>query len=249
VWHGGSAASAPADRGWFPDIRTLRWPAALLAVGTVVLLVAGNLASSALADQARLAAGLIGLAVLALNTIGFPLVGVVASKRWGSGRVARDLGLHFRPVDLVLGIGGAVAMFTTVVVSGVILQAIRVPQTSNLDEYGTHPSAALIVFLLVLAGVIAPVVEEILFRGVLLRALTDRWSIPMAVVGQGAIFGCAHLLWDGGWGNVGLIVPLAFVGMLLGFLARWTGRLGTSMVAHCAFNVAQVLLYATIGSH
>ena len=49
-------------------------------------------------------------------------------------------------------VGGAVAMFLTVVISGLILQALGVPQTSNLDQYGDKPSALLIVFLFVLAS-------------------------------------------------------------------------------------------------
>jgi membrane protease YdiL (CAAX protease family) len=247
VWNEPPPAD-PADAPWFPDIRTLRRPAAVLAAVMVALLVAGNLATVALVDTARIAAALLGLAVLALTSIGFPLAGVIASKQWGSGHIRRDLGFRFRPIDLALGLGGAVAMFLTVVISGLILQAVGVPQTSNLDQYGDKPSALLIVFLFVLAGVLAPLTEEILFRGVLMRGLTDRSTIPLAIIGQGVLFGSAHVMFDGGWGNIGLIIPLALVGCVLGFLARWTGRLGTTITAHCIFNVTQLLLFFVIGT-
>jgi membrane protease YdiL (CAAX protease family) len=255
VWGQGAAPAGPytpydlaleAQPAWFPDIRTLRLPSAGLAGLLVALLVVGNLASGALLDSARMAAALIALAVFAVNLVGFPLAAVVASKRWGSGRVAHDVGLRFRPIDLALGLGGAVALFVTVIASGLLLEAIGVPQTSNLDQYGKHPSATLIVFLVVLAGVVAPLTEELLFRGVLLRGLTDRLPIAGAIVVQGLVFGCAHLLWDGGWGNVGLIIPLALVGCVLGFLARWTGRVSAGMVAHCLFNMAQLALYVNL---
>ena len=55
-------------------------------------------------------------------------------------------------------------------------------------------------------------------------------------------------MWDGGWGNVGLVIPLALVGGVLGLLARWTGRLGTVICAHCIFNVTQLILFISLGT-
>jgi hypothetical protein len=248
VWHDGPAAPDPADRPWFPDIRTLRRPAAVLATAMVAVLIAGNLTAVALVDAAPIAAALIILFVFVCSAVGFPLAGVIASKRWGSGRVRRDLGLRMRPVDLPLGLLGAIAMFLTVAITGIVLHALDVPQASNLDRHGDDRSLGLMIFLFVLAGVVAPLTEEILFRGVLMRGLTDRLSIPTAIVGQGVVFGAAHVLWDGGWGNVGLVIPLALAGVVLGLFARWTGRLGTSITAHCLFNVAQLVLFFALGT-
>lgn len=242
-WEAYAPDGQPVDgRRWFPDMRTLRWPAAVLATVLVVLTVAGNFAVAGFQDDAPLAAGLVGLVVLGVSVVGFPLSGLVASRAWGSRRFRADVGLRFRPIDLALGLGGAVAMFVTLVAVGLLLQALGVPQASNLEPYEDVLTGPVIVLLLVLAGVLAPIGEELLFRGVLLRGLMDRWTGAVAVVAQGVLFGFAHVLFDGGWGNVGLVIPLAMLGLILGFLARATGRLGAGMIAHSLFNVSQILL-------
>lgn len=234
------------DRRWFPDIATLRRPAALLAVALVALTVGGNFAVTAMSANREALAGALGLVILALGVVGYPVAAVLASRRWGSGRVGIDLGARFRAIDLAIAPGAAVTCFGVVVACGVAFQALGVPQTSNLEDFEGHLSGPVLVFLVVLSGLLAPITEELLFRGVLLRSLATRWGPGTAVVAQGIVFGAAHLLLDGGWGNVGLVVPLAGVGIVLGFVARATGRLGPTMLAHSLYNLVQVaILVAT----
>ncbi len=228
--------------GRFPEIATLRPPAAALAVLLVAATVAGNFVVTAASSDARLIAGVVGLLVLALGVVGYPIAGVVASKRWGSGNVGADLGLRFRAADLGLGPAAAVVMFGVVIAVGLIVRALGVPQTSNLQNVEGHLRGPVLVFLIVLSGVLAPVTEELLFRGVLMRGLAARWGAGVAVLGQGVVFGLAHVLFDGGWGNVGLVLPLTGVGIVLGFVARTTGRLGAGMIAHSVYNLGQIAL-------
>lgn len=243
---GWSESTLEAAPRWFPRIDTLGPRATILATALVVMSVLGNFVVTAASDASQAVAAVMGLAVLAMSVVGFPLAAVVASKWWGSGRVSADLGLKFRPVDIALGVAGVVVMFGVVIAMSVLLQALGVPQASNLEGFEDNLTAPIIVFLVVLAGVLAPITEELLFRGVLMRGLAARWSPTVAVIGQGVVFGLAHLMLDGGWGNVGLVLPLTGLGIVLGWLARATGRLGPGMLAHALYNLAQVaLLVAT----
>jgi membrane protease YdiL (CAAX protease family) len=94
----------------------------------------------------------------------------------------------------------------------------------------------------------APVLEELFFRGVLLRALqvlcrtrVAALGVAIAVVVDGALFGMAHL----GSGDLWAQLPgLAAVGVVLATLAVKTGRLGPSIVTHASFNAVVVLFYS-----
>lgn len=109
-------------------------------------------------------------------------------------------------------------------------------------------SGWLLVVPAILTIVGAPLIEELFFRGVLLRALLElcRTSAPVlgtavAIVVDGALFGLAHL----GSGDLWEQLPgLAAVGVVLAALAVKTGRLGPSIVTHASFNAVVVLWYA-----
>jgi hypothetical protein len=237
-----------APQGWFPDISTLRSPAAVFGIGLVGILLAGNFAVTATKHN-DLVSGVIALVALAFYAVGLPLGAWYASRTWGSGHFVADLGFRFKPIDIVLGIAGAVTMLITSIVVGLLIRGIGVPERSNVKDFvPSHFSAAVLVILVVQAGILAPFVEELLFRGVVFRGLSAKLNIVGALAVQALIFGVAHVSLDGGWGNVGLAIALACVGAELGYLARSTGRLGAGMIAHGLFNTTQIVLLFVLGT-
>ena len=234
---------APATAtGWFPDVASLRWPAAILAIAVVVTNIVGNSITAEMGSASALRT-LLGLGLLVLYAVGFPLTAWYCSRRWGSGRLSDDLGLRATWADVPLGFGGAIGLTVIVIVMGIVVRALGLPAGSNLtglEKSGRN--GALFLVLGVVAGVIAPVVEELLFRGVMLRGLRSKLAWPASVAAQAAVFGSAHFLVGLGWGNVGLIVVLGSVGVGLGLLARATGRLAAGMIAHSLFNIGQLTL-------
>jgi membrane protease YdiL (CAAX protease family) len=84
-------------------------------------------------------------------------------------------------------------------------------------------------------GVVAPVVEELLFRGVILDGLQIRYSLRTAVVVSSLLFGVTHIL------------PHAAVNaFLLGFFFAWiklkTGSLRLCILAHSLYNSIPLIL-------
>ncbi|HJV09715.1 MAG TPA: CPBP family intramembrane glutamic endopeptidase, partial [Acidimicrobiales bacterium] len=90
----------------------------------------------------------------------------------------------------------------------------------------------------------APLVEELFFRGLLLRSLQRRMGNVPAIALSAVAFGIAHgsaLPVDA---VVLVMISLTVFGAILATLAIRTGRLGPSIVAHAVFNLF-TLLYLT----
>lgn len=104
---------------------------------------------------------------------------------------------------------------------------------------GTHPIVPFLVEnsdntvlfrVIFLAVVVAPLIEELMFRGIFYSWLRTKLSAPAAIIISALIFASVHPQ-----GAVGLL-PLTYIGCVLAFLREWRGNLLSSMVAHACFN-------------
>jgi membrane protease YdiL (CAAX protease family) len=227
-------------------------------VGQLVALVVVSIVAAVLGhagELARLQARAVQPAWLVVSEllglwVGFVGAAVAASRWRGTGRVGRDLGLAVRPIDLVVGpLVGLASQFVLVPLLYLPLQPLIPHLDRRLQQPATHltggfPGATLAVIAF-LTVVVVPVVEELLFRGVVLRALlrlfgpVGRVAGPvLAVAGTGVLFGLAHA-------ESLELLGLAAFGMVLSWLAYRTGRLGPGMLAHGAFNLVAVVTTAT----
>jgi uncharacterized protein len=160
-----------------------------------------------------------------------------ASRRWGTGRFRADVGLSARWVDTGWGPVTWLACLFTQLVVGVLVVALKIPFTSNIRNVSEiHADRGYVVSLLVLAVVAAPIAEEIVFRGVVLRGLLSRNSVVVAIGLQGLLFGMAHFDPVRGTGNIGLILVLSSVGCVLGGAAFLIRRIAPTMIAHAILN-------------
>jgi uncharacterized protein len=159
------------------------------------------------------------------------------SRRWGTGRFAADVGLRFRAVDLGWGPVTWLACVGAQVAVGTVIIALDIPFTSNTtDVSDLRATRGYVVSMLILAVIVAPIVEEIAFRGVVLRGLLSVCHPAVAVGVQGAVFGAAHYDPARGAGNIGLVMVLAGVGVVLGGAAFLIRRITPSMIAHAILN-------------
>ena len=107
---------------------------------------------------------------------------------------------------------------------------------------GHNPTWGMIA-IVAFVGLGAPIIEELLFRGTLLPAITGivgerataltRGLLPAAVTG--VIFGLAH-------GELVQLAGLALVGTLLGFLVQRTQRIWPAILTHAGFNLIAILV-------
>lgn len=87
----------------------------------------------------------------------------------------------------------------------------------------------------VLAVVLAPVLEEMFFRGIMYPALKQSGHPRAAVWGTSLFFAFSHA-------NVMTFVPLTVLALMLIWLYEKTGNLLSCIVAHATFNLVNFLL-------
>ena len=98
-------------------------------------------------------------------------------------------------------------------------------------------SAAGIVLFTLLAVVMAPLAEEVFFRGFVFRGFAASWGFLGGAAVSAAVFSAAHL-------QLTLFVPLLALGFGLAWAYRRTGSLWTPITIHAIFNGISVLAWA-----
>lgn len=173
-------------------------------------------------------------------------LGAVVLAGLKGGGVESDFGLAFRPVDVPVGlvVGVAVQLLVLPLMYWPILHLtgrtgddLSAPARSLADK-AQDPLGWVLLALIVVVG--APVVEELFFRGLLLRSLQKRGlSDAGACIASAAAFAAIHL-------QALQFVGLFTIGLVLAVMAVRTGRLGMSICTHAAFNATSVVvLYLT----
>jgi membrane protease YdiL (CAAX protease family) len=167
-----------------------------------------------------------------------------ASQQSGTGEPVADYRISFRAVDLIGVPIGALAQLVLLPVLYLPLTELwpdtftdeRLRETAeNLVDRADGYEVALLV-LMVCIG--APLVEEIVYRGMIQGSLVARLDDTVGLVLAAVFFAVIHFR------------PIEYpgliaTGLVLGACMVVTGRIGMSIVAHVAFNVTGLLLVAS----
>jgi len=170
----------------------------------------------------------------------------VASRK-GAGRLSSDFGLRFRWSDLGVGLLVALAVQLLVLpgIAFLLRPLLGEPEVSGpVEDLLDKAQGLAFVVLLLSVCVGAPLVEELFFRGLLLRSLQRRVAAGLAVAASATAFGLSHASSLPAEAVILVIVSLTVFGAILALLAIRTGRLGASIVTHAVFNLF-TLLYLT----
>jgi membrane protease YdiL (CAAX protease family) len=184
--------------------------------------------------------------------IGFIGAPWLASRTQGTHHFFRDLGVRFRLIDLVgiaIGVGGQI-----------LVAIMYAPFQHDIKNFngpsqrltGASHGAGFVV-IAIATVLLAPAMEELFFRGLLLKALVRLFTklgavggarvagVILAVIVDGLLFGLAHGEWI-------QLAGLATFGAILAAVSYRTGRLGMNMVAHASFNLVAIIAIAANGS-
>ena len=182
---------------------------------------------------------------LALQNAGH-LLGVWAVTRRRNASLSQ-IGLEVEPSDgifLFLGAGLQIG-----------LSLLIVPIVERLDFEGSaqeitdsitpNASAAAQIILVLLVALVAPVTEELMFRGVLYQLLEQRRNFRVAVFGSALVFSSFHII---GLSTENFLLAalitlpqLFIVGAVLANASRRRGRLGPAVFIHAGFNLVAIL--------
>lgn len=205
-------------------------------VGTLILASASNLATLSIIGLVVVGSGAVRWRDLVFATPAASPSTLPAPERRGG--LAGDL---FWGIALALPILGAAGLFATLVLDSTGLSApVVLPPTVDF--------AGLVANILT-AGLIAPIGEELLYRGVIAQAWARQSSPRRAILFSAIVFAFAHTLTVGGSsvGDAASVAAVAFVVRLpLGIALGWLWIRRRSLVApialHAAYNLVIVAL-------
>jgi len=160
------------------------------------------------------------------KVIGFP------RRIWPEVRAGTGFGALLYPV-MVFGVG---------IVVSLLLQAITGRSVSSPRQLPAHLSAAGVAISIAYGAVIAPIHEELFFRGILFRSLADRYGFATGAGGSGLAFGLIHYIPGPWYDSVLLMSVIVFTGVALAWFYERRGNIVASMVAHATFNVIGLTL-------
>ncbi|RIK09432.1 MAG: hypothetical protein DCC49_06170 [Acidobacteria bacterium] len=206
--------------------------ASTMAAGLVAVVVGSAAPAAEGVAPAISAAGLAGQTTFTIVVIGLVLLWVRITRSPGEiwlqkpkGRVSRAI-----LIGIVAGIGLQVAVIALIFTVGRLVPSFDTSQISGTIEktIGDAPLLPKLALALI-AGIMAPVSEELLYRGMLFAAVSRRTGRVVGLILSSALFGLAHL-------NLYSFILLFAVGIVLTLLVMRTESLVSSIAAHIAFN-------------
>ncbi len=236
---------APTEPRWgIPDIVL----GLLFIIAAVVIATGLGLAIGGLDTMDDLAngdlSGTDAIIFLALTTFGqsgaMGLWPVIVS-RWKGHSIAYDFGWRFQPIDIAYGLGiGGLMLFLAAVVSFLVSSLVGLDpgadESTNTQIISDAADGPAFVIIFVAAVVLAPIVEELFFRGLCLRAIEKRFGTVAGVLGSTFLFTLPHFTNPSLAGTAVLFAAIGTVGLVLAILTVKTGRLGAAVIAHAVFN-------------
>lgn len=150
-----------------------------------------------------------------------------------------QFGLRPAPLRFAAGIAfiGIASFYIFALVYGAIVQE-KNPQ-KIVNDLGADRSTLLLVLGALVVIVVAPVCEEIFFRGIVFRVLRMRMGFWLAAAIDGVLFGLVH--------GVNVVLPiLIFLGIVLCWVFERTGTLFATIAIHALNNT---LAYGAATNH
>ena len=207
-------------------------------LGTLALAAASNLATVLIVGLVVVGSGAVRWRDLILATPAASPKTLPPPDRRGG--LTGDL---FWGVALALPILAAAGLFATLVMNGTGLSApVVLPPTSNAVDLAAN---------VLTAGLIAPIGEELLYRGVIAQAWARQSSARRAILFSAIVFAFAHTLTVGGTsvGDAASVAAVAFavrlpLGIALGWLWIRRRSLVATIALHASYNLAIVAVVA-----
>ncbi len=166
---------------------------------------------------------------LTLPWLAYVLYPAMATKYKGNG-LRIDLGLSITPAQVRLGIVGGLCSLAAAALAGLLSTKLFGPITSAAGDAGLNEHGLVAITFAVLVMTAGPLVEEIVFRGLLLGSLLKREMAPtLALIVSAGIFSLAHF-------EPKRLLILFAAGLVMGEVRRRTGSTAASTITHIVNN-------------
>jgi membrane protease YdiL (CAAX protease family) len=165
---------------------------------------------------------------------------IYVSRTKGRGSLHADFGFVVHARD-VWALFAGLALSILLAIMSVPLVSLAHNQHQDIVNQLQNSGRATQIVIAIAAGLVAPVFEELMFRGLLLRALRRRFMPEVAIGVSALVFALAHPLLDPHLGTFALVPALFALGAISGIVATWTGELSVSIALHIGFNLLTVV--------
>jgi membrane protease YdiL (CAAX protease family) len=226
-----------------------------LALGAVIsVLVLNALITLPIAPLLHLERGFTaGTFVIAALSTEIPMLLFVYVRLVMPGAVSwTDLGLRPLPWDYVvrMGLGAGLTGVIIIDIIGTLLSQVGL-RPNQLDQFDFVLSESPFVFALLLIpfGVLAPVIEELFFRGFMFGLYRRRQPLWVAYLVSSVLFTLPHLnpANMNAQQMAGLSIGIVLLAMLLAWLYQRTGSLYPGILAHAVNNATGLILFYAVG--
>jgi membrane protease YdiL (CAAX protease family) len=171
----------------------------------------------------------------------FVVAMTLASQKDGSGHFVNDYQARFKPLD---ALGLPIGVLSQLVIVPLVYKPLETiwegtftddKLSENAKDLVDRANGGGMVLLVVMVCIGAPIVEELVYRGLLQGSFSARFNHVPAWLAASAIFALIHFR--------PVEYPGLFViGLVCGYCAMSTGRLGMAVACHVGFNVTGLLL-------
>ncbi|NLW62833.1 MAG: CPBP family intramembrane metalloprotease [Syntrophomonadaceae bacterium] len=157
-----------------------------------------------------------------------------------SSRLER-VGFKRQDLRLILkwGVGGGLILFVMVLGAGVIIQLLQpsLPPQPFEEVLRKVVTGKELLLMILVGSVLAPLVEEVYFRGMVYPVLRQYVGVIWGLIISGILFGLMH--WD-----LWRTVPLALGGMVLAYIYERSRTIYAPWIAHGVWNgIMAVIVY------
>jgi membrane protease YdiL (CAAX protease family) len=201
------------------------------AIALMLFLLAPVLAAAFLGEPAKQATPDLELAAKVENGSLILLPGMLLMIAYGWWRW-RDLAAPFRPLPAI----GSYLVFAVVWIPFAMM---LFPYLVHLAKYKFEAQEPVLYYalpehdngiwrVLLVSCVLAPIAEEVFFRGFLFRAVENATSPIVALFVTSALFASVH--------SPSVMIPVGFLGLFFGYLRLKTGGVGASILLHFVHN-------------
>ncbi len=179
--------------------------------------------------------------VFACQVVGSLLV-IIAYSRRSSGSLSADTGLILAGKDwwgILAGMGLQIGVAIVTLPLVELLFPDGAPSQGVADIAEDSETTVEIIAIFVSVGVLAPIIEEVLYRGMLLSWLRRFMSKWPAIIVSAAVFSGVHLL---DWNARAAVPGLFLIGVVLGWAALRRGDLSLAIPLHAGVNLLAAFL-------
>jgi membrane protease YdiL (CAAX protease family) len=170
------------------------------------------------------------------QSIGSLLVVFIYSRR-SSGSLVADVGLVLRGKDWWAIFAGMGLQIVAAMATLPIIEALfpdGAPEQSVAGVAGNTETTLEIILIFASVAILAPILEEILYRGMLLSWLNRFMGKWPSILLSAAIFASIHLI---DWNARAAVPGLFIIGVVLGWAAMHRGDLSLSIPLHAGVNL------------